>query len=166
LIKHPILEDLRRFLKAEDIENVPYDSLARVKVLTLLEALPDDDYWSLEKGTLDWIDYCVIAMENGELPVSLPFITTPVPTVKGRGSARASATKNKENKGKQAHYRIKEIMWDQGVYIEPRKIKEIMTEEGWQVSMGLIQAVKSEFRRSLAFLSEKGLLTSRPKGLK
>lgn len=166
MIRHPILEDLRRFLKAEDIENIPFDSLSRVKVLSLLESLSDEDYWSLEKGTLLWVTSCVDAMAAGQLPVGLPPLSQPVPVAKGRGSAKASREKNKKNKGKQAHYRIKEIMWERGVYIEPRKIKEIMVEEGWQVSMGLIQAVKSEFRRSLGFLSEKGLLTSRPKGLK
>lgn len=166
MIRHPILEDLRRFLKAEDIENIPFDSLARVQVLGQIEALPDDDYWSLEDDTLSWLNDCAEAINAGELPVGLPPLSQPVPVAKGRGSAKASREKNKKNKGKQAHYRIKEIMWERGVYIEPRKIKEIMVEEGWQVSMGLIQAVKSEFRRSLTFLSEKGLLTSRPKGLK
>lgn len=166
MIKHPILEDLRRFFKAEELEQVPYDSLARVQVLSQIEALSDDDYWSLEDDTLKWVNDCANTMESGHLPVNLPPLSQPVPAVKGRGSARVSREKNKKDKGKQAHYRIKEIMWEQGVYIEPRKIKEIMVEEGWQVSMGLIQAVKSEFRRSLSFLSEKGLLTSRPKGLK
>lgn len=166
MLKHPILEDLRRFLKAEDIDQIPFDSLTRVKVLTQLESLPDEDYWSLEKDTLNWIDACVEAMELGKLPVGLPTVMDHATVKEGRGSARASASHNKKNKKQGAHYRIKEIMWEQGVYIEPRKIKEIMVEEGWQVSMGLIQAVKSEFRRSLSFLSEKGLLTSRPKGLK
>ena len=166
MIKHPILEDLRRFFTTEDIENVPYDSLARVKVISQIASLSDKDYWSLGDDTLKWENDCAEAMKAGLLPVNLPVVVRGPPVVKGRGSARVSRDLNKKNKNKAAHYRIKEIMWDQGVYIEPRKIKELMVEEGWQVSMGTIQAVKSEFRRSLGFLSEKGVLTSLPKGLK
>lgn len=167
MINHPILEDLRRVIRHDDLSKIPYDSLARVNILHEIDKLPAVLYDSLADGTIDWFEKSVAAMNEGNLPIDLPGISpTEAMIRKGRAKAVKSREKNQKIHKKSANIRIKEILLEQGLYTQPQKIKKIMEEEKWFCSIHLIKAVTSEFRRTLTFLSEKGLLTSRPKGLK
>lgn len=169
MVRHPIIDDLRRFFTASDLEGIAYDSLAKMRLIDLVEKLPDSSFNSLEDDTVDWLNACIDASNRGELPPDLPQITPPPitgPLKEGRAKAVQSRAANRKNKDKPAHERIKEIMLDQGVYVTPRKLKTLLDKEGYQASVGTINAVKAEFRRSLYFLHKRKMLTQKPKGLK
>lgn len=136
------------------------------KLVKAVDLLEEEDYHCLSNDTKKWVSEAMEAIENAE---EIPLFPDHATLVKQRKDASSNSikhrNKNLANKNKSASQRSQEIMLENNINITAREVYIILMKEDYQYSFQTLKVIMAEFRRTLKFLWNEGLLTKKPNGL-